>query len=435
MIKTKIPTFFGILVLTVGIAMGVLLVQSRQIFKLGASPASAPKNVRVTNIDSSSFTVSWITDKETVGFVTWGKTKDSINTITSQDFNDSTNTHLVNINGLDAISTYYFKINSDGTKYDNNGLPWEVTTGPNIGTSPNDTKLSGSVIDPLGKPSPNTLIYVSPAGSNTLSTITSKNGNWFIQLSPARTPDFSSFANIDENSTLVEISALAGDGNISTAQIYPVSANPVPPMILGQAHDYRSANLETTTDSPKANLNLPTSTDSPKFEVKGTSTQVVQDVTVDSIKDGEVVFTTKPEIFGDGPVGTALTITVHSDPITDSVTVNSSGSWAWSPPVNLEEGEHNLTVSWVDKNGILRKITQSFIVQAAEGPSFESTPPATTKPTATPTPIPTLTPTPTSVPQPISGVGTPTVIMAMLGISSLFLSAYFFFWEKDVRNY
>jgi uncharacterized protein YneF (UPF0154 family) len=51
--RKKIPTIIGVLVLVFGLAGGVVLVNKDTIFKLGASPESTPKDVRISNVTDS----------------------------------------------------------------------------------------------------------------------------------------------------------------------------------------------------------------------------------------------------------------------------------------------------------------------------------------------------------------------------------------------
>jgi len=91
-------------------------------------------------------------------------------------------------------------------------------------------------------------------------------------------------------------------------------------------------------------------------------------VTLESLDEDEIITSTEPEFFGEGPPGTTITITIESDPITDQTTISSLGGWNWSPPEGLSEGAHKITITWRDASGILRTLTRTFIVQASEGP-------------------------------------------------------------------
>lgn len=414
----KFPTFVGLLILTIGAVVGVLLVQNKQIFRLGAQPSPAPKDVRITNIGEGSFTVSWITEEETSGFVDWGENQ-SLGNLATDEVAETGFVHSTTINGLKSETTYYFKIISGGKDFDNNKIPWQTKTAPSLGASPLAKLISGSVVAATGSPAKGVLVFAQLAGANILSAITSEEGNWVITLSNALNQDLKSRASFNENSTLVEISVQGGPAGVATAKIYPKDARPVPPIILGQVHDFRNLTSLTSEEIPESSVVLPegpipTPTSGFEVEEEKEKTPAIDTVTIESIDEGETITSTSPEFFGEGPPGTTITITVESETISDEVTVSSFGSWNWSPPQSLTEGIHKITITWRDRNGILQSITRNFVVQAAEGPSFESTPSGSTvtpTPTATPTPTNTPTPTPTSTSAPtLTPTPTPTVI-------------------------
>jgi len=447
--KNKIPTIIGILLLIFGIAAGTLLVQNRQIFKLGASPQSSPTDVRITNITDASFTVSWVTDKNTGGFVSWGESENSLNKTELDEIGEMNETHSVTIQGLDENKTYYFEISSDGGKYDNNGIPWQVTTGPKLPAPSGTNSIAGSVLTATGSPAQNAIVYVTLAGASPLSTTTSQNGSWVLPISSARDQNLNSLIVINETTTLIEISVQAGSRGVATAQIYPASAKPTPPIVLGQTQDFKNLPPSETTGVPKANISLPTeASPSSGFEVpEESATSSAETVTLESIDEGEVITSTEPEFFGEGPPGTIISITVESEPVNDSVTVPFSGDWNWSPPDDLEEGSHKITLSWRDSSGILRTLTRTFIVQAAEGPAFESTPSGsspTPSPTASPSPslspsptasaAPTTTPVSTLSGIPDSGNLKPTILYSIMGLGLITFSlvlGYFTFRKTE----
>jgi hypothetical protein len=439
--RSTIPTLIGVLILIIGLAAGIFLVQSRNIFRLGASAENTPKDVRTSNFSDTSFTVSWTTDKETSGFVLWGEKEDLLSKVENDEVTPNGLTHSVTIRNLKAETNYFFKINSGGTEFDNNGVVWKVITGPSLTPPIQTIIISGSVLTQTGAPSANSLVYVSVGGS-LLSSLTSQSGTWVVPLSSARTQDLQNFLTINESTTLLEISVQAGGDQVATAQIYPQSAKPAPAIILGQTHDFKSLPPSPEGEIPKASIGLPTeATPSSGFTIpEETATPSASTVTLTSVKEGEVVTSTNPEFFGEGPKGTTIIITVESEPQTAQVSVSSSGDWKWSPPAGLSPGSHTITISWRDAAGILRTLTRTFIVQASEGPAFESTPSAT--PTSTPasTPKATATPTPTSsatpiatisatpttsaAPQPISGSLTPTIALFIMGVGVILSGFY-----------
>jgi hypothetical protein len=430
--KSKIPTIIGISILIIALAVGVALVQFRQVFRLGAAGGTAPKNVRVANIADTQVSISWVTEKESQGFVKWGASQSSLMD-TSQDETEETSfTHMVTLRDLSPQKTYFFKINSGGDDFDNSGSPWQVKTGPALSVPTNLSLVSGSVLTATGLPAKNSLIYISVSGS-LLSTLTSQGGTWVIPLSRARSANLSSFLTIDPARTLLEISVDAGPDGVSSAKIYPQSANPVPPMILGEVYDWKNLGPTAQGSLTSAEVNLPgESTPSSRFQVpSGGTGRETAAVTLDSTEAGEVVTSTRPEFFGSGPSGTKLSIELKSTPVSVSVSIPSSGEWKWSPTSPLEPGTHTITLSWRDAGGILRSLTRTFIVQAAEGPAFVSTPSATPtfKPTATPTPTIKPTATPTAPPTPESGGLTPTLLLFIMGISTMAFGV--FLWREN----
>jgi len=448
--KFKIPTIIGMLLLFGGVFAGVFLLRENQIFKIGASPTITPKDVRISSISDSSVTVSWVTSDQTTGFINYDVNQNVNMVVYETEDDQKFSTHSITITGLNPETNYYFKINSDGTTFDNNGVPWQFSTGKTLSINQISIPISGSVITAGGEPSGRAIVYVTVNGY-TISTLTSESGTFVLQFGSVRTPDLSGYAQIDAAKTLLEIAAVTPTGETATAKIFPQSANPVPALVVGQDQDFR--NLQPSADglNPSADLNLPeNSTSESKFNVDVGKTASASNVTLDSITEGEIVTSDKPQFFGDGPVGEKVTITLHSDTeITGSTTVSSNGSWNWSPPSNLAPGTHSVTLSWIDTSGITRTLTRSFVVQAGELPAFVASPSATPtksptpKPSATPkasatatpkaiktpTPKPTGTVTPDSLPQ--SGSLTPTILLFMMGLGIVAFSFYTWKISKD----
>ncbi len=439
----------GVIVLLAGTFFGVFYLGMTQIFRIGASPQTQPKDVRVSNISDSSTTITWITEGETEGFIVWGESQNSISKVEREDStNEKYLTHSVTLTGLGANIPYYFKINSNGSMFDNNSLPWQFTTGPDIGISSVSYPVSGSVIDAAGSPKARSLVYLNVGGYLT-STFTSDTGNFVFQLGGVRSSDLQNYITIDPASTLLEISVQTGPDGISSAQIFPQSAQPVPPMVVGQVYDLRNLPPVQNTQNPGVNLQLPeNSNQGSKFDTSAISgSQPPTTVILENISEGEVVSTDQPQFFGKGPKGEVLTITVNSQtPITDTVTVPSSGSWSWTPPTNLAPGAHSVTITWLDKSGITRSLTRDFIVQASELPAFTATgsgatatPTVAPTPSAPPTPVATLTPMPTETPvstptetlPPVPDTGdlTVTIMLFIMGVAVVLFS--FVVWKSS----
>ncbi len=438
--KRSLPTILGIILLVLGTFFGVFLINSRQVFRLGAEGESSPKDIRVSNITDTSFTLSWATDIQSLGFVVWGDSESSVDTI-EQENDQKSYTHSVTINGLSPQTNYFYKINSDGTLVDNKGIAWQTKTGTSLGLNKKSILVSGSILTATGQPVKKALIYAN-VGGYLFSTLSSDTGNYVFQIANTRSSDLSNYVQIDESQTLVEIFVQTGSLGVSSAQIFPQSGKPAPPMILGQTHDFKSLPASKSGDVPAASLDLPSnSQENSKFSVPDdintpTSSEIV---TLESIDEGESVTSTQPEFFGDGPKGEIITIKVESEnPITEDIKVGSDGSWEWTPSENLAEGIHKITITWKDVTGITRSLTRNFVVQAGEAPAFEASASAST---ATPTSTPTTTPkgslapsitpkaTVSSAPVPETGTLTPTILFSILGLGVMTLS--FAIWKHS----
>jgi len=441
--KSKIPTLIGIIILLAGTFAGVFFLRMNQVFRIGASPTATPKDVRTSNLTDTSATVSWTTEGATSAFVNWGETEGSLDKIVNEsDTNQKFSTHSITFSGLKPNTTYFYKINSEGANFDNNGLPWQFTTGGVVTTNQNSNPVSGSVITASGQPSKRALVYITVDGY-LLSTLTSDAGNFVLQLGGVRTSDLKDLAKIDPAKTLLSVSIQTEDGETSSAQIFPQSANPIPPMVLGQAQDFRSLPPNQDGQNPGADLNLPANaTQESKFDISaGSAAGKPTSVILESVTEGETVTSTEPEFFGKGPAGGTITITVHSEALpAETVKIPSNGSWSYSPSVPLSEGPHSITISWLDASGITRTLTRNFVVQAGEVPAFVSSPSGTTPtprptvkptPTITPTPAATLrsTPSPTSEALPATGDLTPTLLFSIMGIAVIAFS--FFVWKTS----
>jgi len=433
--KEKIPTIIGLIILVIGVITGVFLIKTQNIFRLGASSEEAPKDVRISNITDSSFTVTWTTDKETTGFVKWGKTGTVLDKVENDTVSEKGYIHSSTIRSLSPKTEYFFKINSNSNDYDNQGSAWRVSTGIQLSEPKENIIISGSVIKQDGTPAENSLIYFSVGGSSLLSTIVSKTGNWLISISLARNKNLDSFISINQASTLIEISVNAGLNKVASAQIYPQSAKPAPAIIFGQVNDFKNLGPSESSDLPEISIEVPEKTQESEsgFETNSVvGNTKTKNVTIESVTEGETISTQNPEFFGKGPVGAEIEIQVQSELQTDKVSVDKSGNWNWSPPQNLEEGTHSVTIKWKDVNGIIRTITRNFVVEASESPAFVSTPSGTPKVTATPTATPKATSTSSATPaQPMSGSLTQTLLLFIMGIATI-LFGYVLWKESEI---
>jgi len=256
MMKKDLPTIIGVLFLIAGLIAGVFLTKYKQQIKINASVSDSPKNVRITNITDSSFSVIWTTDKKNTGFIKYGENA-SIRNVSLEKTRELSYTHLVNITNLSSETIYYFKIHSGVNVFDNNGIQWSITTGKKL-TQKEPNIISGKIVNLNKTGAENTLIAVSMGNSFPLATLTSESGNWSINLSFLRNSSLDSYLNIDDKNSLIEISVQSTPSETSTAKVFPISSKPTPEIKLGNVYDFRSTIPQVGSFFPSADLKLPT---------------------------------------------------------------------------------------------------------------------------------------------------------------------------------
>ncbi|MFC1653404.1 fibronectin type III domain-containing protein [Patescibacteria group bacterium] len=448
-LKKKLPALLGILLLVIGSGVGIFLVKRDTGFIPRAAPEFAPKDLTVTNINENSFSISWVTDQKTVGFLRYGNSSNSIKTLENDDRDQLTGgtgtyyTHHVTIRDLEPQTKYYFKVASggEGQLYDDNGQPYEVETAPVLGTPPPADTAYGEVLTAASTPAEGAIVYVSLPDAGRLSTLVSDGGQWALSISTARTSSMRSYVEYDKENTLMDILIKSSPLETSKVVVSTGSDQPVPSVTISQDYDFSEQQQIAAPETEEEKEVLDKSaTESAKAVTKsgfnlspiGDVVEATEELTIlNPSDDFEAVDTTLPEFLGTAPAGTQLIIEVNSEnEITDTVVVDESNYWSWSPPENLEPGEHDITVSFTDENGILQSIKRSFTVYAqGTNPAFTATPSATPIPTPTPTPAPRVS-------QPATGSGVPEsgsveVTFALL-ILGLILIGGGIVWEKKV---
>ena len=441
-LSKRIPTIIGLAILFVGGIAGILLVGRQTSFLPKASPEHSPKQVKISNVTDSSFTISWITDQATTGFIRYGPTTSLGTTIADerdQLSGDTKNyrTHYVKVRGLTAGTKYYFKIGSgSGGLYDNNGTPFEITLGPRLSASSSSDVASGTVVTSAQSPAEGSIIYLNLTGAAPLSALVRSSGSWVIDLTDARSTALSEL--ISYQSTDVATFEVVGPDGKTTTGTAPISSiQPAPAITLGQPFDFSTSNTtNTTTTTTNTTTQTRTSTDPPAtggtFDlnpIEGASTASSSGVTLlNPSFNGEELNTTMPQIKGSAPAGSTISIKVESDPVyTEDIIVGSDGTFDWTPPDDLEPGEHTITITYTDANNEQQTVTRKFVI-AAPGDSqlpalTSSTSGQTVTPTPTPTPIATgssrISQPSTSSGVPVAGAMTPTIAIFLMGFGLL----------------
>ncbi|HNY04192.1 MAG TPA: fibronectin type III domain-containing protein [Candidatus Woesebacteria bacterium] len=125
--KFSLKTVIIIVILLLVGVLGVLGVDTARTYLSGASADLAPKNVLGKgNVDGKSATITWTTDKETMGVVEYGTTPASL-LLRAPESSQSTS-HSVVLSPLKAGTNYYFRIRVGEEVFDNNGIPYSFKT-------------------------------------------------------------------------------------------------------------------------------------------------------------------------------------------------------------------------------------------------------------------------------------------------------------------
>lgn len=445
----KLPTILGLLLVLGAIAGGVIMIKKGPSFFLKASPTLTPNQIKLTNINDTSLSVSWITDEKTSGFVKYGTDATGL-TFTANDDRDQIsgktgnfNNHHITLKNLKSATAYFFKIGSGGKIFDSDGQPYQVTTAKAASSPPSNDVAYGTIIDQSNNPAEGVIVYLSLANATPASVLTKASGSWVIPLNLIRSADLSGWAAYDKQASIEEIFVQAGGLGTATVVATTKNDSPMPKITLGQNFDFRKI-AETKPEEEKIKMENQ-ATESSKFAVEpiltatpASTATISSELKIINPSDEEKLNTQKPEIIGTGPVGEILTITVQS-PATYSgkVKVDAKGNWEWTPPSNLEPGEHTVTASYLDKNGQKQTVSHTFLVLASgqsEIPAMTATPSGSATPSPTPTASPSPTPTSTtsgrvSMPSteggvPTSGNLTPTFMVFIMGLSLITLGLF-----------
>lgn len=426
LMNKRIPTLLGMLILVGGLVAGVVLVNMRQGVESQAGPTESPKNVKVSNLGSTTFSVSWTTDVPLTGLIKYsedpakittpaGDARDQISG-TSQGYTN----HTVNVTGLGANKTYYFLIVSGSGTYDDTGKPFQVRTTAQV-VAPAEDVIFGKVVGVNGEAINGGIVFVEAEGGSSLSTITRTDGTWRLNLANSRDKE-GKVLSYDTKTTLLSIFVQAGSAGTATAITDTSKRAPVPDIVLGKNQSFVEGGSVTaglvateTATIKGAGFKIVESQLSLSEQLEATSAVKILNPAV----NGEVIATEIPLFRGKAPTGSTVKLTVDSPAlITQIVTSDIDGNWMWTSPQSLSQGAHILSAEFSDSAGTLQTITRTFTVLSASGlPSFTATPSATitATPSATPSTSTTMPETTTDELEDAGGLAT-SIAFVLLGI-------------------
>lgn len=413
--RARLPTIVGLLVLGVGIAAGIYVVNSRRV--VVDMESYQPSAVRITNVADNKFSVSWVTDTAMMGRVIYGKVGEEIAQVAVDDrdtlgggVSGNYTTHHISVEGLQPNTQYAFRIESgeEGVVYDDGGRPYIVTTGPVLTTTPPANSVYGEVRDQASLPAEGALVYLAIPGSVPLSTLVKSSGNWTVGMSTARTSDLLSYIEFDPKATVISISVESGKQQAS-ATVNTANSAPVPLIVLGESYDFRQApavaqEVESEVEASEsadtggeevtiAEISDDDFSDLGVFNVAPLGDEADADTSVvilNPADEGEILATQRPDFRGTGPSGVELSILVGAKKTYSGLaTVEADGTWSWSPTGDLDIGANTITITYQDTEGDTRATQRNFyVIEGGDFPAFEATPSGGTTPSPSPTPTP-----------------------------------------------
>jgi hypothetical protein len=450
--EKHIPTIVGLILLVAGLIGGVFLVSQSNTnsFLPRASPQTTPKNLKITNVTDTTFTVSWQTDGQTPGYVRYGTNPTALSTTITDDRDQSSGTagvflnHHVTVRNLTANTAYSFKVGTGTSElYDDNGTPYGVKTVSPV-TAEAKT-LYGNVSLPSGAAAAGALVYLTSDTIAPMSTLVQSSGSWVLTLSQARTKDLTQAATLDASTVLSLLVVSPQDQSTSLVTVPLSQAQPVAQVTLGQNLDLTaSATPQPSTAATTSATPVPTEVQN-KFtsQLLGPATQVTgSTLTITNpAMDNDLITVNNPQLQGAAPAGNKVKLTVKGKITqTTTITVDPSGVWVWTPPTTLTNTTYALTAS-TTISGQAQTVTRAFVVdttQASTTPSLTASESASAAPIATPIPTIAATATPISTssafvsnPATTAGrlvSGSTEATSALLILGSLFLALGGFAW-------
>lgn len=272
-LQKQIPTILGLALLVVGLVAGVVFLgKGPGVFAPRASPQTTPKNIKISNVTDSGFSVSFLTDETTAGFVKYGKTASDLKSQASDDRDQLSGSvgkfsmHHVTVRGLDPATEYHFTLGTgSSSSFDNEGQPFTITTAKRGGTPSAAKTIYGSIVTAGGTPAEGSVVYVSAPGAGEMSSLVKSSGSWAIPLSNARTTDGSGYVQLQDTDSLVI--TVQGNSANQKAQVTTTvaQAQPAETITFGQT----PATAEGKTEMKVANTSTTSAETAPKPSPSG----------------------------------------------------------------------------------------------------------------------------------------------------------------------
>lgn len=400
-----IPTLLAISLIIIGITATSYLVKSGTITTSQAGPLETPKDLKITNVSDSSFTVSYSTEADVIGSVNFGEDK-NLGSVAFDERDQKAGTviphkiHSITVNNVTPETQYFFSIASGESIYLNSTEPFDVTTASTLAIQPAGQRfLKGKVALPTGANVNEGIVYTTAEDAQVISAMISEDGSYVLPLGTMRTNNLSSYFNFDDD-TVIKI--LVENGILKSNVSVSASQETVPPVTLSYDYDFTVSSEPVASKSADLTGFPSIMAVEDQGSIKSSTPKILLP------KENQEFIDQQPQFRGTAQPNDTVTVIIQSEEdIEVQIATDTNGNWRFRPQTPLTPGQHTITIIARDAFGILRSITQSFTVYA-QGTQVNQT----ATPSATPTfafPTPTVTPTPTraSTPTPTPGIGGP----------------------------
>src|SRR5690554_6492204 len=109
LLQRRIPTVFALILLVVGIGIAVFVANNTTQLTGQAAVEDEPKNIQISNITDTSFTVSYTTDTDVLGSVRYGTAASELSSVETESTTPST-LHHITVSNLNPTTEYFFTI-------------------------------------------------------------------------------------------------------------------------------------------------------------------------------------------------------------------------------------------------------------------------------------------------------------------------------------
>ncbi len=407
-----LPRAFGILVLVLSLTTISWLSRNVVIFGTKAASDNIPKDVQISNVSKEAFTVSYITDGDVTGSISYGNSP-SLGSI-AFDVRDTASPsphriHYINVTKLAPSTKYFFSLISGEETFQDGSKPYEVTTASESASNPEILQPVTGRVTVDGENAPDEAVaFVSSENSQLLSVLLKPDGSYNLKLDSIQKKDLSGMLPLSANSTLdMRVKSPTLQSKIS---FIINQTNPLPPIILSSDYDFDIGTQTTSSASASPAPEFPETTESTSSAIP----QILSPKTDQTYKDQ------RPTFKGKALPNNDVEIAIQGESeIISTVQSDESGDWEFRPDEPIEPGQQTIAISTPNESGVLTSVSKPFTI-LAQGSQFTEpsvsptipqtpTPTVTQPPTATITVSPTASPTPTFTPTP-TPTATPTLM-------------------------